>query len=410
MGSYINNLKLKYMLIILSLLIVISCKSKTNQVYIDNISKIQNSIIQNKDLGVEEEEYYKEKSLKNNNYEKINYDKGEKVLIVMVYGLTFTRSHTLSKLPFQIIQKRLEKYYPNSDLGFLIIHFDKPLSMSMCEQGQSIYEQINKYFKSNEHMRGSRIIFIGQCTGAIAAYETYKKPTNNQKIVGIISAGAPWQGAEITVSRHKELSWFFYLTFGLPIMLFYGNNKPPIKEMIPGSDYIKGLQDSLANNKLPIWAIGGKSKYFKEFLKTKFGKIFIRKNTSEEKIFGSEEHDGVVGLDSQIGTKYPKIKSIILNEPSNHTTGNKIVMNHGLTKIIKIFGPAISKEDKEKLLLIRKEPSILQTNNCVCLINKFVEKYGLYPYKNYPDDFAIINKCNKVCSVTKEQIAIRERI
>jgi len=75
-----------------------------------------------------------------------------------------------------------------------------------------------------------------------------------------------------------------------------------------------------------------------------------------------------------------------------------------MKKIVKIFGFAISKEDKEGLVWIKNEPSTPQTNGFVCLVNKFVEKYGLYPYKNHPDDDTLIKECPGVTLIPKKQI------
>jgi len=409
MNKVSSTLKVFYSCLLLLLLSFINCKNPNPS---PTASKLENNTLQSLTIKTELGKALPARSnkleIQTADYETKNYEKGEKLLIVMIYGLTLVPSNKLSNMSLKVTEADLKQTYPNADLNFLHIEFAKPLAMTMKNQSEEINNQMTNFFEKNKSMRGARIIFIGLCTGAIAAYETYRIYKNKYNIVGIISSGAPWQGAEVFVNRHEGLTWMFFLTLGLPFLFHYTANRPPIKELTPGSCFLKALEKSMQTCDIPIWAIGGRSNFYKNFRTTSVGKLYIRDNATANMIFGSKEHDGLIGLESQIASQYPKIKSIIVNEPANHTTGARIALLKGMNIIIKLFGFAISSEDKAKMRYLEKEPSINQTNNYICLVNKFIEKYGLFPNKEYPEDDAIIRKCQNVPYVTKQQIEQRQ--
>ncbi len=378
-----------YSLLISLSFLYLSCKSNSSIHNNENLGKKSYHQFIHDNLGKDFEEQKDEKK----NLEKTNTKKGRKVLIVMVYGLVFTKDSKLGNLALKTVENDLKKTCPNSNIKFLYIKLPKSVNLSLIKQGELIYNQIRDYVNANPNMKEARMIFIGHCTGGMASYETCKLIKNKYNVVGIISAGTPWEGADILVNRHKELTWVFNLTLGLPYLLFYREDKSSIQEIKPESCYLKSLKDSLNNSKIPIWAIGGRTDYYKQFFKTRLGKAFIRKNATEEKVFGSCDHDGVITLKSQIGINCPGILSVPLKENSNHTPGSKLVIVNSMNKIIKLLGFSFSKEDKKRMVSIKSEPSIIETKVYSCLVKKFVEKYGLFPNRKYPDDLQIIKEC-----------------
>ena len=60
----------------------------------------------------------------------------------------------------------------------------------------------------------------------------------------------------------------------------------------------------------------------------------------------------------------------------------------------KYMGFFIPKSDLPKMFYVKDEPSITQTNGYIVLVNKFIEKYGLFPNKKHEEDQQIINDCN----------------
>ncbi len=387
---FIKNLKHKYFLFTYWFLITISCQTKNSEDPYENLISNHNSILQYEDLGRDQES----SSKKTNFFDEINYEKGEKVLIVMVYGLNFSPGSLVSKNSLKLVANSLTKRHPNSNLEFLYVEFEKSVNLSLIDQGRIIHDQIQDLFNKNKHKynKDTKILFIGHCTGGLAAYETYKMYEKQYNIVGILSAGAPWEGADFITNGSKQVTWLFKLTFGLQLTLHYGKRKPSIVEITPDSCYLKSLEKSLEDCKIPIWALGGKTDYYREFLTSKLGKFLIKKSATEENIFGSKDHDGIVKLNSQVASKYPKVKSIILDQPLNHSTGVKKGIISGMRTIIKRFKYIISPEDAKKMLYIENEPSITETDTYLNIVNLFIEKYGLYPQKKYIDDDKMIKK------------------
>ncbi len=261
-------------------------------------------------------------------------------------------------------------------------------------QSKIINEQLKNYFKNNTIMEGARILLVGHSTGGVAAYETYRVYKNKYNITGIITASTPWQGTDITINGPKNFNWLFYLVFRSFVKKIYGKNKSEsVKEITPESGYLKSLEESLKDCKIPIWAIGGKTEYYKKLLSTGLSKALFGINSTEDKIFGSCNHDGIINLSSQIASKSKKIQSIIINEPANHSAGIKEIILRGMKKVIKKSSFIISKKDAKKILSIEHEPSITETSSYLFLIKKFIEKYGLYPNRQYPEDSEIIKTC-----------------
>jgi len=169
-------------------------------------------------------------------------------------------------------------------------------------------------------------------------------------------------------------------------------------------DFILGYLRAIwlfKDSHIPIWAIGGKTRYIKNLLETDFGKTIAGAKVTETQLFGSNEHDGIVSLNSQISFKYPEINSIIINQPTNHTVEVKSNFLNIMRKIVIIFKFLIPEKDKEKLLSLQNELSISQTYAFTYLVNKFVEKYGLYPTKDHPNDDALIKECSDVTLIEK---------
>ncbi len=336
-------------------------------------------------------------------YDEVNPDitcleKGERVLIVMVHGLRDRPSDEKGEIPYKKVEKNIKKTYPNCDINFLYIKFDNTLKTGLKEQGRIITNQLDQYFKNHIEFKNARIIFIGCCTGALAAFEGYKLSKDKHNIAGIISSGAPWQGA-YCVKGKNNCNWFFNNTIGRIAKKHSANKYCSIRNIVPGSKYLNSLKESIEKSDIPIWAVGSKTKIFEKIFATKIMKIFFNKNSSEENIFGSYKHDGLVSLKSQCALDCQKVKSISINENCNHTTGNKIDILNVMLKAKKFFGIFCSKADLDKMFYVVKEPSITQTKAYFLLVNRFIEKYGLFPKTKFNEDEEIINGCEAKCLI-----------
>ena len=145
-------------------------------------------------------------------------DSKDKILIVYIAGLVPTIDNERGQEGLFLIRKSIKRSYP--EIKHLMIDIEASMFISLEKQGKIIHDQLENYFNGNNNMRNCKIIFIGYCTGALAAYEMYDKNKFKYNFVGIISAGTPWSGVNVLEKKFDELSWFFNLTFGLPIFIF----------------------------------------------------------------------------------------------------------------------------------------------------------------------------------------------
>ena len=335
--------------------------------------------------------------------QEIRRDKKElesKVVVVFVHGLGYARQSRISIQSMEKVGKKVIKHFGDKKIKLIYTKLKSPVKYSFKQQGQMIYDQVKEGMIAQKlYGKEYKVIFVGLCTGALASFEAYQIGRKELNIVGIISTGTPWQGAELINTWPKQLNPFLYLFAALPLHISYGRFRPGIKDIIPGSCYLSTLKNELkSNTDIPIWAVGGNTQFFHNlFSIPKIKNLFFKRSATEEKIFGALKHDGLVSLGSQLGEIHKNILSIKLAHPSNHAKG----LRYGVVSIIKKLAYAgnliLSESDMERLLYIEKEKSTIETKEFSLLVNLFIEKYGFNVYDKGTDDRRLVNELLKRC-------------
>ena len=124
--------------------------------------------------------------------------------------------------------------------------------------------------------------------------------------------------------------------------------------------------------------MGGKTNYFKFLFENPLLKRLILKDEIlEDELFGSIEHDGIVPLESQIGSRIENINSIPLSTPSFHGYNSKMLIVK-LAKIVNnIFGKAIPTRILEMSMKINEEIPICESLEFIEIINRIISKEKL---------------------------------
>ncbi len=314
--------------------------------------------------------------------------KDNKVLIVKIDS-TFTNKNSdrVNKAEFITLRKKIKKNYVDSNIDVLhIIMPPKYRNKKMEIQGLQIEEQIKDYFDTNPSMKGARIIMLGHSAGSIPALEVAVNNEENFRCAGLFAVCTPFKGANIIKNAQKEFNFLFNKVFGGSVNKFFGPKAPQsIKQITPGNPYLKVIQENIKNTDMKILAIGAPSEYFNRLSKTKTWRYLFKKTTTEKKIFGSNEHDGLISMDSQLGTgfeqKYKNFKSKRLLSGDNtyfHSRGIQDLIYNGMKTIIKMkFAKfLLNNEDKKRMLSIKKEVPVTESDEFYINLFKFVDKVG----------------------------------
>ena len=327
---------------------------------------------------------------------KPNLKKGKKILLIMTHGLVL-ENKTFSIKALKNIEIALNKKYPNSNIEYLYIDFDKSVTISLNKQADIIQNQVKNYIKEKKIDPTINMIIIGHCTGALSGFCFYNKYKDKYNIKGIISSNTPWHGATIIKTRHNHFNNIFKKVLGKRFFYIYSDERDTIKEIIPNSKFMIKQKINLQKLQIPIWAIGSVSSFYKKLSLPSVSRLIMKKNKNEKYLYGSNYNDGLVSLESQIGFFHDKIMPIILNENAIHSIGLKIELLWFVKKMPLIAKFLIKKSDVKGLLSLKDEPSITETNHYLGLIFSFVEKYGIYQDLKYENDHILINNIKGIC-------------
>ncbi len=356
-----NLLSLKETLVFIILVLLFkSCNNTAN--------------LENEDLGLKlKEQIYFKIAGENEIDNSEGYKLAKKdVLIVLVHGLIIKKYACITYKGFEKIINSFENPENKIKKEILYVKMDDSLKKGFNEQGKEVNARIHRYIKLKNLKKNIRIILIGHSAGGLTCYSAYQQCKKNLNIVGIITVSCPWNGVDVYNIKNK-LKWTLRLIIKNYLKI-YNENEPGIKDIQVGSEFLEYVKKTLRTCDIPIWAIGGKTDYFSKILSIKaIHNILMPKNKKFNDFLGStEETDGELPISTQIGEGLESIKKIIITENVHHSLDmrNKMVI---LTEnISKIKGFPISKCDKDNFLSINFEPAILESQEVISKINKFI--------------------------------------
>ncbi len=326
-------------------------------------------------------------SQKNKTINSIRYQSNiQNVLVVIIHGLTSDNDFYFSKKNFKKIINCLKNKFrnmSNKKLRILFVTIDNSVNTHINIQSKIAYNKIRKYMCKKMISRDINIICIGHSAGGLVCYELYKNNLSKLNIKGILTLNTPWLGTKLSYNyaKCKNIKKPFKILLN-SINVDYNYKKAGIRDVTCGSPFLKWVRKSITSCKIPIWALGGNTQYFKNcFSISPLRKIMFKTNNPEKELFGTLKHDGVVPLKSQMGISLKNIQGIYIKGNITHsiyTLKNMKRMSYG---IMNTFGDLCSIDTMEKLRSIVTGISMTETSQTIKKVIEFIEIYG---FKDIP--------------------------
>lgn len=349
-------------------------KNKDSNQFIKDKEEIAGSSIRSKKKNIIQNQ-------KSKTFKISEIQKDEKVLVIMLHGLIIKDELIHSKNNLKKMSRELKKSFPSKQLELLFLEIGDSVEMHIYNQAKVVYKKIIKFLKLKKLKRKTRIILIGHSAGGLVSYELYKSNHKNLNIKGIITISCPWRGTNLA-NNNKEMRFPLKILIG-DFRDIYSNKKCGIRDVTPNSNFLKWVEKNIKTCKIPIWALGGKTNYYTRVFSIKLLKnICFKKECTEQSFFGSDEHDGVVPLYSQLGKGLENIKPIIIKENVNHSLDIKCSLSDYAIKAVNFIGKILPYELRNKLLEIRLEKAITESTQTINIVKNFIKKYGFEKNKS----------------------------
>ena len=177
---------------------------------------------------------------------------------------------------FEVLQEKLETAFPFTQvIALTSSEGPKSVLASIEDQATAAFIELQEKIKN---LTDSSILIIGQSQGAMRGYKFLKKHADKLNIKGLITLGAPWEGAEgarmtpfmlekqLTQEVKNELELLStsmgyepeHLETNLKLEVQQNQAMcafPGASDLIVGSNFLKQVAQDLQNIKIPILSI-----------------------------------------------------------------------------------------------------------------------------------------------------------
>ena len=322
------------------------------------------------------------KTIDSSKSQSFNYKLYKKTFIILIHGLASNdrldeEINTGIKRLEKILKSRLKKKsidikdnYLDKDIIFYKIRNYHMVDSKIYDVRDEIYitikKLISKYSIGIKNFK-YQIIIIAHSMGGIYAFELAKKYRNlNIKCIFTICTpflGTPFFENIYEFAKPGILNEFLKSETKKKLINRPIGTNSLYQAMKPKSNYLKNLKNF--NDHFPkLYACGVVSKYFKNFMKPLkenkiINKILESENIIEKKLFGSDLHDCLLPLDSQIAKDY-KLVNIERKTFKTNSIHNLVIYDIlNQDKLIHIFQKLKMKKMQFKFCNLKKEvPSL----------------------------------------------------
>ncbi len=301
----------------------------------------------------------------------------QKVLVFFVHGFTSDENLDKTVEGFKEYEEGLKEILPSKNIIYHRLKYSGSRTMKFIKQGEMVSKMISKYIKDNNYDKNIPIVLIGHSAGSLTSYTIYKKFSKELNILGIVSVSGIWKGIYILDksknTKHKVLVNLFTKSID--------TTQDGIQDIIPNSDFLCWVNDSLQECDIPIYTIGCRTKVFSNLFSLKpLTVVFKLDKNAEKEIFGSEYHDGMIPLESQLGTKMKNLESVELQKCMLHGVTIKRHIDK-LVGMLNHFEFMYSSETEGKMKNIIEEPAMRKDKvtfaATACCIKKILLKNNI---------------------------------